>query len=75
VAFQVQEWNPGNHFMNPDLRMAKGFAWAVKSPHGWVPNISTKKWVCLRFFYIFAKKRLPNPYYLNLWQTLQEETF
>lgn len=27
------------------------------------------------FFYIFAKKRLPNPYYLNLWQTLQEETF
>jgi hypothetical protein len=68
VVFQVQDWNPGNHFMNPDQRMAKGFAWGV-------PKIFTKKWVRLRFFYIFAKKRLPNPYYLNLWQTLQEETF
>jgi hypothetical protein len=23
------EWNPGNHFKEPDLRMAKGFAWLL----------------------------------------------
>lgn len=23
------EWNPGNHFRDPDLRTAKGFAWCV----------------------------------------------
>lgn len=23
------EWNPGNHFTEPDLRMAKGFAWLL----------------------------------------------
>ena len=25
------EWNPGNHFQEPDLRMAKAFAWAIDS--------------------------------------------
>lgn len=24
------EWNPGNHFTDPDVRMAKGFAWALE---------------------------------------------
>ena len=24
------EWNPGNHFTDPDLRTAKGFAWAME---------------------------------------------
>ena len=24
------EWNPGNHFRDPDLRTAKGFAWLLK---------------------------------------------
>ena len=24
------EWNEGNHFMDPDLRTAKGFAWVLK---------------------------------------------
>ena len=24
------EWNPGNHFREPDLRTAKGFAWLLK---------------------------------------------
>lgn len=24
------EWNQGNHFMEPDLRIAKGFAWILK---------------------------------------------
>lgn len=23
------EWNPGNHFVNADIRMAKGFAWLL----------------------------------------------
>lgn len=49
VAFQVQEWNPGNHFMNPDLRMAKGFVWVYQ-------NFLQKKWVCLLFF-IFLQRR------------------
>lgn len=26
----VLEWNPGNHFKEPDLRMAKGFAWLLE---------------------------------------------
>ena len=26
----VLEWNEGNHFREPDLRMAKGFAWVLK---------------------------------------------
>ena len=26
----ILEWNPGNHFREPDLRMAKGFAWLMK---------------------------------------------
>ena len=26
----VLEWNPGNHFKEPDLRMAKGFAWLIR---------------------------------------------
>ncbi|MDT3843765.1 MAG: esterase [Bacillota bacterium] len=25
------EWNPGNHFKEPELRMAKGFAWSLTS--------------------------------------------
>lgn len=25
----VLEWNPGNHFREPELRMAKGFAWLL----------------------------------------------
>ena len=24
------EWNPGNHFMDSQLRTAKGFAWLLK---------------------------------------------
>ena len=24
------EWNPGNHFAEPDVRMAKGFAWLLE---------------------------------------------
>ena len=24
------EWNPGNHFSNPDIRTAKAFAWALE---------------------------------------------
>lgn len=24
------EWNPGNHFKDPDLRTAKGFAWLIR---------------------------------------------
>ena len=26
----VLEWNPGNHFKDPDIRMAKGFEWVIK---------------------------------------------
>lgn len=26
----ILEWNPGNHFQDPELRMAKGFAWLLK---------------------------------------------
>ena len=29
----VLEWNEGNHFREPELRMAKGFAWVMKSTH------------------------------------------
>ena len=25
----VPEWNPGNHFVDSDLRTAKGFAWLL----------------------------------------------
>lgn len=25
----ILEWNPGNHFAQPEVRMAKGFAWAL----------------------------------------------
>ena len=25
------EWNPGNHFTDPEIRMAKGFAWLLNS--------------------------------------------
>ncbi len=25
----ILEWNPGNHFMNPDIRTAKAFAWVL----------------------------------------------
>lgn len=27
------EWNRGNHFMDPDRRMAKGFAWTMRDLH------------------------------------------
>ena len=27
----ILEWNAGNHFVDSDKRMAKGFAWAIKS--------------------------------------------
>ena len=26
----ILEWNKGNHFMDPDRRTAKGFAWILK---------------------------------------------
>ena len=26
----IFEWNKGNHFAEPDMRMAKGFAWVLK---------------------------------------------
>lgn len=26
----VLEWNPGNHFKDPDIRMAMGFEWVIK---------------------------------------------
>lgn len=29
----ILEWNEGNHFREPELRMAKGFAWVMKSTH------------------------------------------
>ena len=25
------EWNPGNHFTDPDVRTAKGFAWGLNT--------------------------------------------
>ncbi len=25
----VLEWNPGNHFVNADLRLAKGIVWSL----------------------------------------------
>ena len=28
------EWNQGNHFKDPDLRMAKGFAWLLSERGG-----------------------------------------
>jgi predicted alpha/beta superfamily hydrolase len=28
----ILEWNPGNHFAEPDIRMAKGFAWLLDRP-------------------------------------------
>lgn len=27
----IMEWNDGNHFKEPDLRMAKGFSWLINS--------------------------------------------
>ena len=27
----ILEWNPGNHFRDPDLRTAKAFAWVIRS--------------------------------------------
>lgn len=29
VNRRTLEWNPGNHFTSPELRMAKGFAWLL----------------------------------------------
>lgn len=29
----VLEWNPGNHFKDSEVRMAKGFAWALQAVH------------------------------------------
>ena len=31
-AETVFEWNPGNHFREPDLRTAKGIAWLLRKP-------------------------------------------
>ena len=32
----VLEWNEGNHFRGPELRMAKGFAWVMnRESIGW----------------------------------------
>ena len=28
----ILEWNPGNHFRDADLRMAKAFAWCIRQP-------------------------------------------
>lgn len=28
----ILEWNPGNHFREPDIRTAKAFAWVMKHP-------------------------------------------
>ena len=28
----ILEWNEGNHFRQPDLRMARGFAWLLNQP-------------------------------------------
>ena len=25
------EWNEGNHFKDPEVRMAKGFAWVINN--------------------------------------------
>ena len=49
VAFQVQKWNPGNHFMNPDLRMAKGFVWVYQK--------FLQKNGCVSVFFIFLQRR------------------
>ncbi|MBR6090395.1 MAG: hypothetical protein IKP86_10705, partial [Anaerolineaceae bacterium] len=27
----ILEWNEGNHFTDPELRMAKGYAWCLKN--------------------------------------------
>ena len=27
----ILEWNDGNHFKEPDLRMAKGFSWLIEN--------------------------------------------
>ena len=27
----ILEWNQGNHFKEPELRMAKGFAWLLSN--------------------------------------------
>lgn len=30
----ILEWNPGNHFCQPDVRLARGFAWLINNcPH------------------------------------------
>ena len=29
VQESTLEWNPGNHFVDSELRMAKGFAWLL----------------------------------------------
>lgn len=36
----VLEWNPGGHFSEPELRMAKGFGWLL---HQWERNRQTEK--------------------------------
>ena len=27
----ILEWNPGNHFYQPDVRIARGFAWLINN--------------------------------------------
>ena len=29
-SYDPSKWNPGNHFKDPDIRMAKGFEWVIK---------------------------------------------
>ena len=31
----ILEWNEGNHFYQPDVRMARGFAWLLKNRYLW----------------------------------------
>lgn len=51
VSFQVADWNPGNHFMNPDQRMAKGFVWVYQ-------KFLQKKMGVSPFFLYFCKEEI-----------------
>ena len=39
----VLVWNPGNHFREPELRTAKGFAWLLTPPDGPAPERSPRQ--------------------------------
>ncbi len=34
----IFEWNPGNHFKDPDIRTARAFAWILKQSFQWEEN-------------------------------------